>query len=138
VEIAPCVIAEGFFMYLAADAQRALWRSLAAFLRSRGTLVFDLVPAVEQPKPGRVGRFLDTLFRRFTKGATFAFDERTRDDLVRELHDAGFTEVTLVEPATAPASWTLPHLEARTQQLVFVCRVAGSIPGGGVDPTDLG
>jgi O-methyltransferase involved in polyketide biosynthesis len=130
-----CVIAEGFFMYLTADQQRALWRSLAKFLGS-GTLVFDLVPAVEQPKPGRIGRLLDDLFRRFTKGATFAFDERTRDDVVRELHEAGFEEVTLVEPATAPERWDLPHLDRPTQQLVFVCRMVGKSPAGRVHPTD--
>jgi hypothetical protein len=122
-----CVIAEGFFMYLTAERQRALWSAIAPVVnRAGGELVFDLVPAVEQPKPGFVGRVLDRLFRRFTKGASFAFDERTRDDVVADLRRAGFGEVIAIEPRTAPSHWNLPHLGSATQQLVFLCRATGA------------
>jgi O-methyltransferase involved in polyketide biosynthesis len=119
------VIAEGLLMYLAAEAQRALWKKIRALLDARGgTFVFDLVPTVEQAKPGLVGRALGWLMRRFTKGGDFVRDARTRDDVVAELAAAGFAEVTRLEPADAPAAWRLPHLDRRTQQLLFVARVA--------------
>ncbi len=119
-----CVVAEGLLMYLDAAAQRALWTRLATLLRARpgSWFVFDLVPAIEQPQPGVVGRVLDRLFQRFTGGARFAFDHRGRSALVNELHAAGFAEVELFEPHMAPADWQLPFLDQPTQTLVFACR----------------
>ena len=116
-----CVVAEGLLMYLDQVAQQALWRRLAALCAARpgSAVVFDLVPFVEQPRPGRVGRGLERLFKRATKGQTMAFDGRTRADLTDELRAAGFTTVALYEPGTAPAAWALPHLGRPTQQLVW-------------------
>lgn len=119
-----CVIAEGLLMYLDAAAQQQLWTRLATLRANRpgSSLVFDLVPFCEQPKPGAFGRGLRWLFKRFTGGADFAFDERSRDDLVAELGDCGFADVTLFEPATAPDAWAVPFKNKHTQTLVFRCR----------------
>lgn len=121
-----CVIAEGLLMYLDADAQRALWRKLGTALADRpgSTLLFDLVPAVEQPKPGLLGRMLGWLMARFTDGRGFVRDLRTRTDVVRELHEAGFTEVRALEPAELSGEMTVPGLDRRTQVVVFRCAVA--------------
>jgi O-methyltransferase involved in polyketide biosynthesis len=122
------VIAEGLLMYLDADAQRALWRRVRALFDSRpGTLVFDLVPSVEQPRPGAAGRAFGRMFRLATRGATFARDARTREDVAAELRAIGFT-VELLEPADAPESWQVPFRDRRTQQLLFVCRVRATSP----------
>ena len=86
--------------------------------------MFDLVPFIEQPRPGRVGRGFEGLFKRATKGATMAFDGRSRDDLAAELRAAGFTTVERIAPAEAPAAWAVPHLARRTQQLVWRATVA--------------
>ncbi len=117
------VIAEGLFMYLRPEAQRDLWRRIRAVLAdSLGVLLFDLVPVVEQPKPGLVGRALAWLMKRFTRGQDFERDRRTRADLIRELGAAGFTRVELLEPTTSAIALALPYADVPTQQLVFVCR----------------
>ena len=119
-----CIVAEGLFMYLDAGAQRALWARLRALLGpGGGQLIFDLVPAREQPSPGLLGRALAWLMRKSTRGGDFVRDERTRDEIAAELRASGFRDVRLFEPATAPAEWKLPHLDRRTQQLVFCARV---------------
>lgn len=118
-----CVIAEGLLMYFDAATQRQLWQRIATVFAGHpgSCLVFDLVPFCEQPKPGVVGRGLQRLFRRFTRGADFAFDERSRDDLVADLKASGFADVELYEPATAPEAWAVPFRHKRTQTLVFRC-----------------
>ena len=115
------IVAEGLFMYLVADAQRALWRRLTALTRraSRGALVFDLVPAVEELRPGLFGRLLGRSMRTFTGGLAFVRDERVRDDIRRELLEAGFSRVDMFEHRAVGAEWGLPFLDRNTQQLVF-------------------
>ncbi len=116
-----CVIAEGLLMYLDAAAQQALWQRLAALCAARpgSAVVFDLVPFVEQPRPGRVGRGLERMFKRATRGRTMAFDDRDRATLTDELRAAGFAAIETFEPHTAPAAWALPFLHRRTQTLVW-------------------
>jgi O-methyltransferase involved in polyketide biosynthesis len=116
------VIAEGLFMYLDAPAQRALWTRIRRLFDDRpGLFVFDLVPTIEQPRPGVLGRGLDVLMKRFTRGVTFTRDERTRHDLADELRTIGFT-VELLDPREVHARFQLPHADVTTQQLVFACR----------------
>ena len=117
------VIAEGLLMYLRAPEQRRLWSDVHALLAVRGgTFVFDLVPALEQPPPGVIGRGLAWAMKRATSGVKFETDQRDRATIARELEQLGF-RVEVVEPRTAPARWKLPHHDVHTQQLVFVCRV---------------
>ncbi len=116
------VIAEGLLMYLNPDEQRALWRRIADLLDGPGgTFTFDLVPWVEQPPPGPVGRALEWLMKRFTGGKGFERDERTRADICADLKAAGFTTVECHEPADVADSWDLPSPNTPTQQLLFVC-----------------
>ncbi len=119
-----CVIAEGLLMYFDQQRQKQLWSKIAALMAKHpgSTFAFDLVPFIEQPKPGVVGRSFERLFRKFTRGATFAFDERSRDDLRNDLIDSGFGDVSLFEPADAPEHWAVPFTNKRTQTLVFRCR----------------
>lgn len=122
-----CVIAEGLLMYLKPDQQRALWRRVAALIeRAGGLFVFDLVPTCEQPRPGLVGRSLEWLMKRFTGGRAFERDPRTRLDVARELREAGFASVELLEPENVAELWGLPHPRKKTQQLLFVCRPRGA------------
>jgi O-methyltransferase involved in polyketide biosynthesis len=118
------VIAEGLMQYLDATAQLELWRRIAALVASRpgSALLFDLVPWAEQPRPGRIGRALESMFKRFTRGRTFAVDARTRADIAAQLLEAGFRSVEQHEPQTAPADWLLPHLDRPTQILVWRAR----------------
>jgi O-methyltransferase involved in polyketide biosynthesis len=119
------VIAEGLFMYLSPEKQRSLWERIASLfaIAGEGTFVFDLVPHVEQPEAGAVGRALEAMMKRFTGGRAFEKDKRTRDDIARELVAAGFGQVELLEPAHVASVWGLPAPTARTQQLLFVCRL---------------
>lgn len=116
------VIAEGLLMYLKPDQQRTLWRRIAELLSGGGTFVFDLVPWIEQPKPGPIGRALEWLMKKFTKGQSFARDQRTREDLKADLQAAGFDAVEALEPADVAEQWSLPHPRVRTQQVVFICQ----------------
>ena len=123
------VIAEGLLMYLTPDAQRQLWAKVRRLLNvadvagaKDGLFVVDLVPTCEQPPPGRVGRALEALMKRFTGGRSFERDERTRDDIAGELRAAGFSRVEAKEPRSVAREWALPFADARTQQLLFVCR----------------
>jgi O-methyltransferase involved in polyketide biosynthesis len=117
------VIAEGLFMYLDAAAQRSLWRRVRGALAERGGLfLFDLVPAPEQPLPGRVGRALGWLMERFTGGRGFQRDTRTRSDIVAELTGDGF-DVEVVEPFQVAHEWGLPRPAVRSLMVVFLCRV---------------
>jgi O-methyltransferase involved in polyketide biosynthesis len=124
------VIAEGLLMYLAAPQQRALFERVRALLAESGggTFVFDLVPAVEEPPPGLLGRALGWLMKRFTGGRSFERDQRTRADVVRELHAAGFETVAAVEPGAVATEYDLPHPRTKTQQLVFVAQTASEVP----------
>jgi O-methyltransferase involved in polyketide biosynthesis len=123
------IVAEGLLMYLEAEEQRSLFKRAAERLRSAGgTLIFDLVPACEQPSPGAVGRALIWLMKRFTGGKAFVRDQRTRDDLRRDVLEAGFADVRLYEPTAVARAWDLPMPEAKTQQLLFVGRVPPLLP----------
>jgi O-methyltransferase involved in polyketide biosynthesis len=117
------VVAEGLLMYLDGPAQRALFARIRPLLDHQSVFVFDLVPQVEQPAPGVAGRALGALMRRFTRGADFQRDTRTRDDVLVDLAAAGFT-TTVLEPKDAPGAWQVPHLDQRTQQLVWIARPA--------------
>lgn len=118
------VLAEGLLMYLDAAEQRALWERVARLVARRpgSAFAFDLVPASEQPRPGRVGRTLEGLMRRFTGGRTFERDQRSRGELSAELRGAGFEGVETLEPGALPAGWEVPHASLRTQILVWCCR----------------
>jgi O-methyltransferase involved in polyketide biosynthesis len=125
------VIAEGLLMYLEADAQRALARTIAARLADGGgTFVFDFVPPREQPAPGRVGRSLGWAMKRMTRGQGFANDERTRVEVTSDLAACGFDRVEAVEPRVVAREWGLPHPDAETQQVVFVAHVDRKPPRG--------
>lgn len=118
------VVIEGLFVYLDAPAQRALWGRVQALLAERGgALIFDLLPPVEEPPPGRVGRLLARLFGRVTQGHGFVRDPRDRDQLRAELLGLGFDEVAAIAPQEVAAAWGLPAPDAPSRQLVWCCRV---------------
>jgi O-methyltransferase involved in polyketide biosynthesis len=106
------VIAEGLMMYLQPDSQRALFAKAHA---TGARLVFDLVPSPEEPAPGRAGRFLEAVMKRFTGGRGFTKDDRTRADILAELVAVGFTPRAL-EPRDVPG---IPHSEWTTRMVVF-------------------
>lgn len=118
-------IAEGLFMYLDADQQIGTWRRIADALSgaTTGMFVFDLVPSVEQPKPGLIGRSLESLMKRFTGGRSFEQDTRGRDQVRTDLLACGFDDVRLIEPRDVAEKWDLPFPRRKSQQLIFVCTV---------------
>ncbi len=111
------VIAEGLAMYLTGDQRRALFAKVAALGELR--FVFDLVPEAEQPPPGRVGRVLEAVMKRFTGGRSFERDARTRDQIIAELHGAGFAEARAIASHEVATSWHLPRREIATTMVVF-------------------
>jgi O-methyltransferase involved in polyketide biosynthesis len=120
------VIAEGLLMYLAAPEQRRLWARVAALVaRTPGSVfVFDLVPACEQPRPGRLGRMLERMMKHATGGKSFEVDDRTREDIASELASAGFGSVETFEPHQVASAWNLPCTHKKTQVLLFLGKSA--------------
>jgi O-methyltransferase involved in polyketide biosynthesis len=122
------VIAEGLCMYLRADARRALFARIAALASVCGEveLVFDLVPASDEPPPGLAGRILEAAMKRFTRGQGFERDARTRDDVLDELRTAGFTTCAAYAARDVARSWHLPYSERDTTMVVFSAGVRGN------------
>ncbi len=117
-------VAEGLCMYLQPNEQRTFWSRIAEDVRSAmgpALFVFDLVPWCEQPKPGWFGRALEWLMKRFTKGQSFARDERTRETICADLKASGFQNVQALEPRDVLQRWRLPYPKKKTQQVIFVC-----------------
>lgn len=115
-------IAEGLFMYLKEAEQMRLLAAIWARCRSGDVLLFDWVPTCEQPPSGGVGRLLGWTMSRLTRGGKFVRDARTRADVAAALRQVGFADVRSLEPANAPVPWQVPHLDKKTQQLLFVAR----------------
>ena len=119
------VVAEGLFMYYQAPEQRMVWAKImkAVSACGRGGFIFDLVPSVEQPSAGAIGRALERMMKNFTKGKTFERDRRTRFEIREELYRIGFPQVTLLEPSSVAEKWALPFSNRKTQQLLFTCEI---------------
>lgn len=113
---ADTIIAEGLFMYLDGEARRNLFAKIASHAQR---LIFDLVPSSEEPVPGRVGALLERAMKKFTGGRSFERDARTREQLVDELHAAGFPDVAVHASADVARTWNLPHPERATTMVVF-------------------
>ncbi|HET9992642.1 MAG TPA: class I SAM-dependent methyltransferase [Kofleriaceae bacterium] len=111
---ADLAIAEGLLMYLDGDARRRLFAAIPA-----PRLIFDLVPQEEEPRPGRIGKLLERAMKRFTGGRSFERDARTRDQIIAELHAAGFPDVTAYSSSDVATAWQLPHPERKTTMVVF-------------------
>ena len=111
------VISEGLVMYLARDARRRLFDKVRRLADRTGALryVFDLTPADEEPRPGRVGKLLEAAMKRFTGGAGFERDARTRGGVVEELAAAGFTDAAAVAAVDVAHAWRLPEPAQRTR-----------------------
>jgi O-methyltransferase involved in polyketide biosynthesis len=122
------VIAEGLVMYLAADARQRLFAKIRRLAEHAGDLrfVFDLVPAADEPEPGRVGRVLEAAMKRFTGGRGFERDARTRADVLAELRAAGFDDAEAISSREVAAAWQLPDPGQRTTMVVFTCRARGA------------
>jgi O-methyltransferase involved in polyketide biosynthesis len=110
------LIAEGLWMYLDEKAQRDFLNQIRDF--DKITLIFDLVPKIEQPKPGMIGRLLGQLMRKFTKDS-FVENLQTRENLVQILKDFGFSEIQLFDCHLVAKTYQLPFADTKTQQLIF-------------------
>ena len=82
--------------------------------------VFDLMPATETPETGLVGRMLEAAMKRSTGGRGFERSERTRDDIVAALHEAGFDDAAAVAASDIARAWGLPDAARRTQVVLFI------------------
>jgi O-methyltransferase involved in polyketide biosynthesis len=110
------VIAEGLLVYLQGAARRALFAKVRA---AATAFVFDLVPASEEPPPGAIGRALEAGMKRFTGGKSFERDARSRDQIERELRDAGFQSVVAFAARDVAGAWHLPYPERPTNTLIW-------------------
>ena len=112
----PLVIAEGLCMYLRAPVRRDLFAKVAAVA---STLVFDLVPTEDEPRPGVTGRLLEAAMKRFTGGQAFERDAHTRAQVLDELRAAGFAVCRAYSSRDVARAWQLPHAERATSMVVF-------------------
>jgi O-methyltransferase involved in polyketide biosynthesis len=110
------IIAEGLWMYLDEKGQRDFLTQIQDF--GKITLIFDLVPKIEQPKPGLMGRLLGQLMRKFTKDS-FVEHAQNRAELIQMLKDFSFKNVELLDCHLVAHQYQLPFADAKTQQLIF-------------------
>lgn len=119
------VVMEGLMIYLEQPERVALWERVVGLLGSfGGCFVFDLVPPAEEPKPGFFGRLLGWIFRRSTKGGSFAKGRITREELVASLRAVGFGQVDVYEASSPPPGLTLPSPDAPSKIVVFRCALS--------------
>jgi O-methyltransferase involved in polyketide biosynthesis len=117
------VISEGIMMYFKRDAQMSIWRNIAQFLQSHGgEYVFDYIALDDEPPRSRLGQLLSELRQWLTKHPPpFAYDDRTRLDVVADLHEAGFARVETIDSGEVSRNWSLPHAEVKTRVITFHC-----------------
>jgi O-methyltransferase involved in polyketide biosynthesis len=115
------VLVEGLLMYFSPMEQGLLFRDVAALLQERGggTLLFDLVPPSEEPKPGRFGKWMEKQMKKWTRGGSFNKSPQTRQDIENSLIDAGFCQVRSIIPVEVPELSESPLGKVRTQQVIF-------------------
>jgi hypothetical protein len=65
------------------------------------------------------GRVLEAAMKRFTNGRSFERDAQTREDVIGELYDAGFTDVRAIAARDVAAAWSLPHAKRVTPTVLF-------------------
>lgn len=118
------VVSEGIMMYFKRDAQMAIWRNIAQFIRAQGgEYVFDYIPIDDEPPRSRLGQWLSDLRHRLTHPRPpFAYDERTREDVRADLIAAGFTNVEVIDTQEVARSWSLPYAAVRTRTIIYHCR----------------
>lgn len=120
------VITEGIMMYFKRDAQMSIWRNIAQFLQHHGgEYIFDYIPLEDEPPRSRLGQLFSDLRQWLTKHPPpFAYDERTRLDVVADLHEAGFIRVETIDSGEVSRGWSLPYAEIRTHVITFHCSCA--------------
>ncbi|WP_231912924.1 class I SAM-dependent methyltransferase [Sterolibacterium denitrificans] len=118
------VISEGIMMYFKREAQMAIWRNIAKFIRAQGgEYVFDYIPIDDEPPRSRPGQWLSDLRHRLTNPPPpFAYDERTRQDVAADLIEAGFSQVEAIDTRMVARSWSLPHAAVPTRTIIYHCR----------------
>lgn len=117
------IITEGIMMYFRRDAQISIWRNIAQFLRVHGgEYVFDYIPLEDEPPRSLFGQLLSALRQRLMKPPPpFAYDDRTRRDVVADLQAAGFVRVEVLDSGEISRTWPLPFPGVRTKVIVFHC-----------------
>jgi O-methyltransferase involved in polyketide biosynthesis len=115
------VITEGLMMYFERAVQLRIWRSVASFLsRSGGEYVFDYLPISDEPPRSMAGKLLSRWRGSPKRG--FAYDDRTREDVAKDLHDCGFNAVEVFASQEFARAWRLPCPRANTRVLLYRCR----------------
>lgn len=117
--------AEGLLMYFEGQDRLDLTAHLATWLTHPDSrLIFDLTPAAEQPRPGRLGALLGWLLRRATAGHDIVHDGQDREQLRAELTSAGLQVEAIYDPHHPPPGVQLGWTDAPTWFVVWSCRAA--------------
>lgn len=118
------IISEGLMMYFTRDEQLTIWRAIADFVKTTGSLyVFDYIPLDAEPKRSQLGEFLSRLKRHLgTKMSEYCYDERTRWQVRADLLTAGFSQVDICDSKDFASRWRLPYSDKATQVLIYSCR----------------
>ena len=88
-----------------------------------GEYVFDYIPVDDEPPRSLLGQCLSDLRHRLTNPPPpFAYDERTRLDVVADLRAAGFSSVEAIDTRAVARNWSLPHADVPTRTIIYHCR----------------
>lgn len=117
------IITEGLMMYFERSEQMSIWTSIADFIRQYGgEYVFDYIPRDIEPERSRVGKLLHGIKERLGgDGQGYCYDGRTRWDVRKDLLEAGFNQVEVLESDTMIDRWGLPHADEKTHVAVYRC-----------------
>lgn len=118
------VISEGLMMYFDRTAQLDIWQRISALLRqSGGVYLFDYIPLSDEPKRSFAGLFLHFLrLHVFRIRDDFAYDNRSREDVARDLRAAGFDDIEIIDTGAVASRWNLHEANIASRTLIYACR----------------
>jgi len=105
------LITEGLMMYFNRSKQMQIWNSIAQFLSHvGGEYTFDYVPADYTPPKSYLGKLIGKLLNRngHKTNKMFAYDERTRNEILTDLKTAGFKHVQSHHTGESATTFSLP------------------------------
>ena len=115
------VITEGLMMYFKREQQLDIWRNLASHIKTcGGEYVFDYIPLDDEPQRSFLGRVFSAVRSIFLK-KTYAYDERTREQIADDLRSVGFTRVDIYSSADIASEWRLPKGDIPTRVIIYRC-----------------
>jgi hypothetical protein len=91
--------------------------------QSGGVYLFDYIPLSEESPRSVLGQGLHMVRKHvFKSRPDFAYDQRTRNDVIADLKAAGFKDVQAFATGDIAGQWSLPESSVSSQTIIYSCR----------------